>query len=113
MTTFKPAHKVVGDANKPGQLSFDRHPYLKSPNCEQDKPEGSETTLAHYIARKQRDDAFASVAKDNKLSFREWVITHYFSSWEQKPTWEAVKYAIGDNTLQYMTDTWKAAQKNV
>lgn len=27
--TFKPAHKVEGDKGKPGQLYFDRHPYLK------------------------------------------------------------------------------------
>ena len=29
-----PAHKVMGDAGKPGQLSFDRYPYLKHSTAE-------------------------------------------------------------------------------
>ncbi len=102
MTTFKPAHKVVGDANKPGQLSFDRHPYLKSPNCEQDKPEGSETTLAHYIARKQRDDAFASVAKEKKRTYQEWVNAHQ----------DLLNQEMFDG-LDVWETIWNAAQKNV
>ena len=47
--TFKPAHKQDNPAHKPGQLTFDRYPYLKQSQV----PAVSETTLAHYIARKQ------------------------------------------------------------
>lgn len=57
-----PAHKQTDPAKKPGQLvtsptvpvtspyGFDRHPYLKTPNCEQEQDKG-DRTLADYINR--------------------------------------------------------------
>lgn len=105
-----PAHKVVGDVGKPGQiinphydgpsakaeglLSFDRYPYLKHSTADQ--------TLADYLTRKKRYEALDTLQPlteaPKKLTFEEW--------WEDAQHWapfeEHPEKAI-----------WKAAQENV
>lgn len=49
-----PAHKVVGDQHKPGQVVF------------------KDTTLNDYIRRKNQDAAFEQVKQEKKLTFDEW-----------------------------------------
>ena len=71
--TFKPAHKYVGDGGKPGQLSFDRYPYMKHSTADP----RDERTLNEYIARKADDfDYFKPTQQDpvvKKLTFEEWL----------------------------------------
>ena len=75
--TFKPAHKYVGDGGKPGQLSFDRYPYMKHSTADP----RDERTLNEYIARKADDfDYFKPTQQDpvvKKLTFEEWYNQRY------------------------------------
>lgn len=91
-----PAHKVVGDVGKPGQLSFDRHPYLKHSTAD-----SGDHTLADYLTRKKRYEALDTLQPlteaSKKLTFEEW-------------------YPLNKNKIGYDYATaqfiWKAAQEN-
>lgn len=90
-----PAHKVVGDDYKPGQLTFDRYPYLKHSTADQ--------TLGDYLARKRRYDALDTVALEKvnnvkKLTFEQWYKQCMIDFNGRHPSAETV---------------WKAAQENV
>jgi len=91
-----PAHKQTEEAKLPGQIvaapdkapgvtkDFDRHPYLKTSTADQ--------TLGDYYKKKM--DA------PKKLTFEEWLKTSSF--------------VIPDHTIyEWLSDCWKAAQKNV
>lgn len=89
------AHKVVGDVGKPGQLSFDRHPYLKHSTADQ--------TLADYLTRKKRYEALDTLQPlteaPKKLTFKEWL--------------KKSSFIEPDETMYcWLEDCWKAAQEN-
>ncbi len=86
--TFKPAHKQDDPAKKPGQLHFDRHPYLKYNTTDQ--------TLADYIARKE---------SFNKLTFKDWIDEYYPSSERPDGFEEDWRYRM-------MQAAFKAGQEN-
>jgi hypothetical protein len=91
MTT--PAHKVVGDVGKPGQI-------VPSPSAP-----GTDLTLSDYLARKRRYAALDTVALEKinavkKLTFDEW-----FTVYRNKFHW-----SIDKNDC---FEAWKAAQENV
>lgn len=76
--TFKPAHKDT--VNTPGQVV-------------------NEVTLGDYIARKQRNEAFNQVKKENKLTFKQWL--------------KKSSYVEPDETTYcWLEDCWNAAQEN-
>lgn len=96
MSSFKPAHKEDDPDKKPGQIVF--RPETPPPG------HGfTDQTLADYIARKRRADAFDIVAAEKKMTFEEW--------WK-----EVNKPVYGDKPFEYMVDAaeaaWKAAQEN-
>lgn len=106
-----PAHKVVGDEHKPGQLTFDRYPYLKHSTADQ--------TLGDYLARKQRYAALDTVALEKvnkaapggavkKLSFEEWVLSvdYELCNYQAWCDFEGSCYSM-------LEMAWKAAQENV
>jgi len=96
---FKPAHKVVGDVNKPGQTvnSFDRYPYLKHSTAD-----SGDQTLGDYLARKKRYEALGSLQPlaeaPKKLTFEDWY----------KP-----EFAVTEDEYARLRICWKAAQENV
>ena len=76
-----PAHKVVGDVGKPGQIqySFDREPYLKHSNVAPD------VTLSDYIARKTECcgnplRGCQDCPPPEKITFNEWLDEYYPSA---------------------------------
>jgi hypothetical protein len=91
-----PAHKVVGDVGKPGQLVNDQ-------------------TLGDYLARKRRYDALDTVALEKinaikKLTFEDAVlpVVHKFFNDHDKRT------TLKDyNDVLFWQAIWKAAQENV
>ena len=60
MSRSIPAHKQTDKAKQPGQMSFDRMPYLKHSTAEPQQ----ETTLNDYIAKKQDEP--------KRITFDEW-----------------------------------------
>lgn len=60
-----------------------------------------DTTLGDYIARKQRQDAFDSVANERKLTFDKWYEQN------QPPRF----WTTGD-FVNYLRLVWQAAQDN-
>ena len=85
---FTPAHKVVGDAHKPGQTVSERK---------------EETTLGDYIHRKTRNEAFQAVAAERKISFDEWL-HHRFPAGV-----DGYAHILNVNDLK---QCWQAAQEN-
>lgn len=66
-----PAHKQLDPMKKPGQVSFDRHPYLKSSTADQ--------TLGQYIARKTEEPP--------RVTFDEWYVSMFGSgNWYSEDT---------------------------
>ena len=90
-----PAHKVIGDVCKPGQLSFDRHPYMKHSTAE-----SWDKTLGDYIARKSKHDALTAVNNEQKMSFNDWAKQHNLQQ----------HYTIQEIDLLRLG--WNAAQEN-
>ena len=86
-----PAHKVIGDVGKPGQLSFDRYPYMKHSTAD----DGTwDKTLGDYIARKSKHDALTAVNNEQKLTFNEWFDNSGYSEYSRsicKAAWNAAK----------------------
>lgn len=70
------------------------------------KSEGSgsvgDKTLGDYIVRKQRQDAFDAVAKENKLTFDEW-----YTNWYNK-----LPQYRGFVNREDIRAAWTAAQEN-
>ena len=98
--TFQPAHKVASDEHRPGQLSFDRYPYLKHSTAE---PQRDERVLAEYIARKADDFNY----------FNQKVNAPTFNSWFEERTRnfdEGEKITREDFEL-VASQAWKTAQE--
>lgn len=89
-----PAHKVIGDKGKPGQISFDRYPYMKHSTADQ--------TLGDYIARKSKHDALTAVNNEKKLTFDEWFNDRCGSD----------TYTQQEDIKSRMQWAWEAAQEN-
>jgi hypothetical protein len=101
--TFKPAHKVAGDAGKPHQIvnrptptaTFDRYPYLKHSTADQ--------TLSDYLTRKKRYEALSTLQPlaeaPKKLSFDLWF----------NMRWHGGTAPVSIATAR---EIWKAAQEN-
>jgi hypothetical protein len=88
-TAFVPAHKQTNPEHKPGQqvnpLGFVIQP--------------SEQTLAEYINRVKRGDAFDQVAREQHLTFDEWYAQNELATYDK-------------TEHDCMKMSWKAAQEN-
>lgn len=89
MSSNVPAHKQTDSTMKPGQVV-------------NPMPAVSETTLAQYIHRKQRQDALDAVAQEKKMTFEEWYVTI-------RPKTGGMPW---DDWFVCMQEAWKAAQEN-
>ena len=85
MTFKKPAHKETDPMHTPGQIKND-------------------ITLADYIERKTKHDAFEQVAQEKKLTFDE-----YYRQTKQELGRLAMR-KDGGRAMYY--HVWKAAQEN-
>lgn len=110
--TFKPAHKVVGTDGAPGQIvnpvyGFDRHPHMKHSTAEVSGRK-EDTTLGDYVARKQKEDSFASVNAEKKLTFEQWALHNFI--------FNRVHGMVRKDSItleEALQLCWKAAQENV
>ena len=99
-----PAHKVVGDVDKPGQIvnsdAFDRYPYMKHSTAEP-MNEDQVKTLGDYLTRKKRYAALDTLQPINtvkKLAFEDWA---------------KARGIVGHVYYNEYLDCWKAAQENI
>jgi hypothetical protein len=67
----------------------------------------SDVTLADYVQRKTRQEAFNSVQQERKLTFEEW---YKESGWFATHTNLSLDDA--DSSKYIMMQAWKAAQEN-
>lgn len=86
-----PAHKQTDPAKAPGQVSFDRYPYMKHSTADQ--------TLGDYITRTSRAQALDDVAAEKKLTFEGWYARNEHLT-HNKTEYDCMKLA------------WNAAQEN-
>ena len=82
-----PAHKVVGDQHKPGQVVF------------------KDITLNDYIRRKNQDAAFEQVKQEEKLTFDEWYSE---TGWEKYHS-HNLSLDDADSAKFIMQKAWNAA----
>ena len=81
-----PAHKVVGDNGKPGQIVDNSGLWDK--------------TLADYITRKSKHDALTKVNNEKKMTFDEWCKA------------ENLYYSYHIQEIDLMRLGWEAGQEN-
>lgn len=111
LTAFMPAHKQTNPEHKPGQVVFFPEPSSNTVT----NPLGftiqpSEQTLAEYINRVKRDDAFDQIATEKKLTFDQWAVSQgygYFYA-SGKMQWSAGT-RLSETEVR---NIWKAAQEN-
>ena len=96
-----PAHKVVGDVGKPGQLSFDRYPYLKHSTAEPQINTPKKLTFEEWLKT-------TNITTDDTLLYN-WGITVWQAAMAAVPAQPVLDCEIQPRPLPYpLTDYHRA-----